>query len=283
MRKWRIMWPLYAGLMGFTLGASVFFGLYGRNEMEHGIAAQGGPKPSEESAKSTKQVSDEALAFYTLWLMAFTGVLAVATIGLGIATIGLYVTGEKQLRFGIRSSIRQGNSTKKSIEIAERALTELEAPFTAIKIIDTGLIRRTTGIGHDFGVLKFSITNDGRTPAKLVELVDKTIFVPIGSGNPPPINLDYRTRNIMPHGVISPPNNESQPFTRNVLADHMNELAADTLVLKSKAFFFYGFIRYETIFKQTYRMGFCYMFDKFSERWILTGEDNYNYLAKESG
>lgn len=209
-------------------------------------------------------------AYFTLWLVGFTGVLAGSTVGLWFATFLLYRAGEKQLGL-----------LKRSADISERALTELEAPFTAIKIIDTGLIKKTTGMGHDFAILQYSITNDGRTPARLVELVDTTRLVPVQTGNPPPINLDYRSRNTMPYGVISPPNSESQPFTQNLLANHMNELAADPIPLLTKVIFFYGFVRYETIFKQTYRMGFCYMFDKFSERWILTGEENYNYLAKE--
>jgi hypothetical protein len=47
---------------------------------------------------SKKEETDEALAYYTLWLMVFTGVLAAATLGLGIATFGLYLSGEKQIR-----------------------------------------------------------------------------------------------------------------------------------------------------------------------------------------
>jgi hypothetical protein len=50
-------------------------------------------QPIEEREKT-----DEAIARYTWWLMMFTGVLAFATIGLGVATIGLYLTGEKQAK-----------------------------------------------------------------------------------------------------------------------------------------------------------------------------------------
>jgi hypothetical protein len=41
--------------------------------------------------------TEKLLADYTFWLMLFTAILAVATIGLGIATVGLYLTGEKQI------------------------------------------------------------------------------------------------------------------------------------------------------------------------------------------
>jgi hypothetical protein len=223
------------------------------------------------------------------------GLTAVATIAIAWftyslrqSTDGLKESGEKQIRSMRAIAMKQDLRTREAIEVsnrsaevAERALTELEAPFTAIKIIDTGLIKKTGEIGHDFAILQFSVTNDGRTPARLVELVDKTILVEIEGSTPLPMNLDYRSRNTMPYGVISPPNSESQPFTQHLLMNHMNELAADTLILKNKTLFFYGFVRYETIFKQRYRMGFCYFYDRYSNRWILTGDENYNYLTKE--
>ena len=85
----------------------------------------------------------------------------------------------------------------------------------------------------------------------------------------------------MPYGVVAPPTANSQDFTRNLLGDHINDFAADPLILIRKAIFFYGFVRYETILKQTFRLGFCFIFDRFSERWILSGDDGYNYLTEE--
>jgi hypothetical protein len=243
---------------------------------------------TEQDAPKTKEKEEHSVwswigSFFELKLTDvviafFTVVLAVKTAGLFVETAGLRTAADQQaadMKASIAAAIR-------SADISERALTELEAPFTAIKIIDTGLIKKTAEIGHDFAILKFSITNDGRTPARLIELVDKTILVEIEGGNPPPMNLGFRSRNTMPYGVISPPNSESQPFTQHLMMNHMNELAADTLILKNKALFFYGFVRYETIFKQSYRMGFCYFFDRYSDRWILSGDEKYNYLTKES-
>ncbi len=85
----------------------------------------------------------------------------------------------------------------------------------------------------------------------------------------------------MPRGVLSPPGDESQPFIRNLLADHMNELAADPILLKNNDIFFYGFIRYETIFNERFRMGFCFMFDRYIDRWLLSGDSKHNYLERE--
>src|SRR5262245_20488499 len=72
-------------------------------------------------AKSKKEETDEALAHYTLWLMIFTGILAFATIGLGVATFGLYLTGEKQIRINAENAALQARDTQASIKAAESA------------------------------------------------------------------------------------------------------------------------------------------------------------------
>ena len=133
MRKWWIVWPLYAALMGFAVGASFFFGLYGRNVTESSIAAQHEQQTTTESAKSKKEESDEALAYYTLWLMGFTGVLAFATLGLGIATVLLYFTGEKQLKAVMRAGLRQSRDTKESIRLARDEFLSTHRPKIRIK------------------------------------------------------------------------------------------------------------------------------------------------------
>jgi hypothetical protein len=233
------------------------------------------PKSAEESAQEAEDREEKKNA--DRWLVRWTFALFAATIGLILATGILGFFAWRQAK-DMKESVAAAN---RSVVISERALTELEAPFTAIKVMESGLTRKYSEMGHDFGILQFAITNHGRTPARLVELVDKTHLVPRTGGLPPQINLGYRSKNTMPYGVIAPPDSESQPFSQNLLGNHMNELAADPVLLKSNAIFFYGFVRYETIFKQTYRMGFCYIFDMFSEQWLLSGDENYNYLIRE--
>lgn len=94
--RW-LVWPLFAAIMGFALGGSVFWGLYGPNSAIQQVSQATEHQPTDHEAKSKKEETDEALAYYTLWLMVFTGVLAAATLGLGGATFGLYLTGEKQI------------------------------------------------------------------------------------------------------------------------------------------------------------------------------------------
>jgi hypothetical protein len=54
MRKWWIVWPLYAGLIGFVIGASFFFGLYGRNATESSIASK-----QKQTLPNERYASDE--------------------------------------------------------------------------------------------------------------------------------------------------------------------------------------------------------------------------------
>lgn len=168
MRKWWVVWPLYAGLMGFALGASFFFGMYGRNVTEGSITTQHKHEAPNEAAKSKKEEADEALAYYTLWLMVFTGVLAFATVGLGIATMFLYATGEKQFRFAIRSGLRQSREMRASLKVSEEAVAETrrigEAQVRAyISIKSIGL--RFDGQQAD-PVVTFLPTNSGQSPAR---------------------------------------------------------------------------------------------------------------------
>jgi hypothetical protein len=172
-------------------------------------------------------------------------------------------------------------ATRRSARIAERALTELEAPFVSIKITDPGVHKKNAEIGHDFMTIWFCIANHGRTPARLIELVDKLALLENGKDWPREVHPDAATRNTMPYGVIAPPNGESPPFSNNLFAFMMNALAADPLPLKTKNFFFYGFVRYSTIFDEVFRMGFCYMFDRYSDKWLLFGDDKFNYCRKE--
>jgi hypothetical protein len=89
-QRW-LVWPLFAAVMGFALGGSVFWGLYGPNTTIKQVTQSAEHHTADHDAKSKKEETDEALARYTLWLMVFTGVLAVATIGLGGATLGLFL------------------------------------------------------------------------------------------------------------------------------------------------------------------------------------------------
>ena len=87
MPRW-LGWPLLALVMGFNLGGSVFWALYGPNTTREQADAAYEYRSADHTAE--KEKADEALARYTWWLTTFTLIFALATIGLVGATIGLF-------------------------------------------------------------------------------------------------------------------------------------------------------------------------------------------------
>src|SRR5262249_50075760 len=104
----------------------------------------------------------EAVAHWSELIIAFfTVVLAVATIGLFVSSRALW------------------NATERTAKIAERALTELEAPVVEVKILEPGIIRGPTG-SLETSRLSFCFANYGRTPAHILEILDEITSIPVG-------------------------------------------------------------------------------------------------------
>jgi hypothetical protein len=67
-----------------------------------------------------QEATNAALADYTKWLMRYTGLLFAATLAMGIATIGLYFTGEKQIGVA-KDSAEAAKLNAEALINAERA------------------------------------------------------------------------------------------------------------------------------------------------------------------
>lgn len=219
-----------------------------------------------------KSSADSQLVKFTSDLAHYTEALAGATIVLVAATIVLVILGYCQLA-----------DVRRSTDIAERTLTELEAPFIAVRIIDKG-VDKIYGIpDHEFGMMKFSFANYGRTPIHLRQVEEKFTLISFERGLPDEFDLDFSNRIPMPRGVISAPGVDSPIFTTYLMSDISNALAAaGPQPLVKNELFFQGFVRYDTIFNQKFRFGFCFIFNRYSDGWILAGEEKYNYLTRES-
>lgn len=112
--------------MGFALGGSLFWGLYGPNTTIEHVSTSYEQDSTQYETPTEKEKADEALARYTFWLTLFTGILALATIGLGIATVGLYLTGEKQAKIAKLAGLRQFRQTRESIALTRQAAEAAE-------------------------------------------------------------------------------------------------------------------------------------------------------------
>lgn len=161
------IWPLFAALMGFALGGSVFWGFYGPNATIQHLTQTAEHHSAESEPKSKKEETDEALAYYTLWLMIFTGILAFATVGLGAATVGLYLTGEKQIRHNAEAAAAQSRDMEKSLIAANR-------PWIKVEIAVGGPIFYNVN-GANFR-LRYVLTNIGRSPAINVNVSPRVVF-----------------------------------------------------------------------------------------------------------
>jgi hypothetical protein len=113
--------------------------------------------------------------------------------------------------FLVVSTYMLWRANNRSAKVAERALTELEAPFIAVNIIAAGIeFNNLLNIG--FGDLKFSFVNYGRTPAHILDFTERITPVKSGASLPPPIDPIKERGAPMPYGVIAPPESETQPF-----------------------------------------------------------------------
>jgi hypothetical protein len=232
-------------------------------------------KKSEDElkAENEKRISDDKLVTFTGYLANYTEALFIATALLFFATAGLVVAGFKQLKDAKRSIIAAETSAK----IAERALTELEAPVLAIQFndhgIDWGSARNIT-----FNAVKFVIANYGRTPAHILELMDSVDEIP-SDETPPAIDPAQRRGTPMPYGVMAAPQSHTQVFS-TVTNINFFEGGYRLGEVINRAWF-RGLVRYSDIFGGKYVMGFCFLFDPDQNRWVLRGSKEHNYCKRD--
>jgi hypothetical protein len=89
-------------------------------------AEQEGHK-SEECKTMWERTTSDPVAFFTFWLVIFTG-------GLGISTVMLWLAGEKQIEFLRESSASQGRDMQASIAESIRAATAMEGVAQGIDL-----------------------------------------------------------------------------------------------------------------------------------------------------
>lgn len=219
--------------------------------------------------ESQRDCSSYNVFFYSAWTLGKAVdhwsalITAIFTVVLGVSTIYLWKV------------------TAKSAQIAERALTELEAPIVGVKIVRPGLEWDPLKTNLSIGNLQFSFVNYGRTPAMLHELIEDVRSAKIGEGFPPGMKGERGPP--MPYGVFVPPSGETRPFNFNIFAFMLGTAVNDPTQLKNVVPFFMGTAKYGDIFGNLYTMGFCFIFDDMSNRFIEAGDTEYSYCRKERG
>jgi hypothetical protein len=173
-------------------------------------------------------------------------------------------------------------ATKRSVRIQERALTELEAPFIVVNIIEAGIdYANLRNIA--FGDLKFTFANYGRSPAHILDFDERITPVKTGAKLPIPVDPIRERGAPMPYGVFAPPDSQTQVFQTPAQFDFFETAAEEPVTLWeiTQRPYFRGYVRYADIFDNVFILGFCFTFDTQGNRWILMGNETHNYRRKE--
>ena len=272
----------------------------------------------ETYSETQKEKPEEAIARYNKWLTFFTAVLAVATVVLGLATVGLYLAGERQLRHvageaaqarrrrwqdqltvSEQLSIARQNSeaAKKSADVAEAALTVAERPY----LVPTEPKMKLWRYGPPgmppvnppeyIGTIQYGLFNMGRTVAFLKEVCVRLIFVEILPDSPSyqaaaesPNDTDPKI--MAGHYPIGPEKPYDCPtygigLKLKMRPDTFNDIQSGKL----KAFFF-GYVRYTDVFDYLHTEGFCFRYtqigvDQTPSICAIVAGKNYNYSRRE--
>jgi hypothetical protein len=194
------------------------------------------------------KLSDVALAFFTYALVLATGWLVWATLKLW--------------------------------RVTERSLTELETPFIALQVTETGLRCYWKGkenyrIEEAYNGINFDFVNYGRTAAVLLGMRDKLQIC--AKGEMP--TLEWAADVPYPYGVLIGPEKSSAGSFR-VFEDYASR---DEFAEGKRDLFLVGRLRYRDIFNNGFEMGFCAVFDRATARFLMKGDDRYKYCRHTNG
>jgi hypothetical protein len=175
---------------------------------------------------------------------------------------------------------RQAELTARSVKVAELALTQLEAPFIGLKITESGIAaiwraKDRCEIRQTWNALTFCFVNYGRTPAVLLGL-DNNLQICAKEELP---SLDGMLKVSYPYGVLMGPDKESTDSTC-LFEDFFDESEFKKFSEGDSNLFLVGRLKYRDIFNGTFEMGFCAVFNREGSRFLMEGDQKYNYCRR---
>jgi len=235
-------WPLFAAIMGFALGGSVAWGImYVPPHYHAADNQQANEHPAQQENKNGfwEKAGDDPVAYFTLWLVGFTGVLAISTIGLWIVTWRASVSQARDMKASIIAA-------EKSAEIARDAMIAGERAFVFTTSITGYYDVDSAGLYHRrFRPLW---KNSGDTPTRKMTMhsaceLRTTVL-------PPGFDFDYAT--VETGTALIPPNTE----IGGSLAPRLQDRAIspqDILDVQAgnKLLYFWGWAKYRDVFADT--------------------------------
>jgi len=260
-----IIWIIFAGLMGFAAGGS-FVSAYLAPPPQHETSSAAEHGRGDENSK---EKNDEALARYTLWLVVFTGILALATVGLGIATVGLYATGEKQIGVALKAA-NAAELNAEALISAERAQLFVIVKRTNLfdALMGTRFYRETEsmrGSRIPRPELEFTIKNTGRTAAIMQDVSYQII-----QADPDTTMWQYAYQDTIVNSVIEG-GDETAPPTPCMM--DVNWTLGDGIAATDgdRPVYFYGFIVFRDAFKRRHQ--YFWRHEYRDNRFVLVHEE----------
>jgi hypothetical protein len=232
-------------------------------------AARSG-RNTDECEAFWKKTTSDPVALFTL-------VLAFSTVGLWIATLGLYFAGKRQLKLAKETSDRQAIEIQNQIDIAKvSARATKESADAAIALERPRLWLSKTYIAinaEDDGqiVCRYSIQNYGRTPA-ILESYDVNLRCYTVLPGVPDYRLVFPLRRVLHQREEM---NDLQVTSLAIDRERIGTLGSATEV------FLFGNFRYRDVFGATIITGFGYRCSLLTGHLIETGEA-YNYDRREN-
>ena len=196
-------------------------------------------KASDNKSADIRPSADNQIAAYTFWVMIFTGVLAVSTIGLWRATYNI----AKDSANGLRQT--------------ERAY---------IKISHT---KKFTPKDPESVHFSFEIKNLGRTPAHVRDVIIEMHTGGEPTSTPPPFSS--RPRDKTSSFLVS-----GDHFVHNVIYKitpaEIEAMNQGTLIV-----WLFGVVNYDDVFGQGHQAGYGRIFNKIAGDFVFIANDRYNY------
>jgi hypothetical protein len=233
------------------------------------------------------------LVFFTWRLVVFNKSLANSTTKLWNEAYDAGKTAKisaDAAKISADAAIQTAQVTEKALFVAERAYLFFD------KVIDKGFTTNVYGANasqtkfiYSDG-LKYSVRNNGRTPAVLREIYHQIeIFDNSGDSTkrqaikPNSVKPGSTAGKLIPSGVsiAAGATFDELECTFPYPADTSG--AGDSSVFSGiangqKCLFLTGYIRYVDIFNKNHILGFCYNYNFNEEKFYIFGDDEYNYM-----
>jgi flagellar basal body-associated protein FliL len=190
----------------------------------------------EPDNAATTERTEEAIARYTLWLMVFTGVLALVS----VVQIAFLINAD-------RNTERAANAAEKSAKVSEDTLKISQRAWVGVQNV---FFKPTPKIGDQFGVM-IHFKNVGTTPATNIQA--QAVFDPVPPDRQP--NFDYSKERLHSFGFMMPAADMHFPLIQE---KPLSVAGVDALKTGAIRIFVHGRFSYDDIFGESHWFTFCY-------------------------